>query len=152
MKDAIGIFNNWKCPTCMKMVKTPAIWKRELSSDFEVADGICKCGERLHFIRPIPSLPIVKAGVNELSPELELSGKEGVIRLEEINKEFQTKIKETQFPGLREKGRPIIIDFLNQQRLLTWLEKRAGEKGLFLSEVIIGLVEKSVLKILKEEK
>jgi len=56
------------------------------------------------------------------------------------------------FPKLTEEARPIVVDFLNESKMLKWFEKYADEKGLFLSEVITGFAAKGLLKYMREEK
>jgi tRNA G26 N,N-dimethylase Trm1 len=138
MKQAIGTFNGWRCPTCKRLVAKPLI-----VSPVSTVHGKCKfCGEELVFKEDRWSPPVhdfaktdkmVKEHIKTLHPE------EGV--------DIPVKI----LKRLDDIGRVVMISFLNRPTLLKTLEKYGKEKELFLSEVVVGFAAKG-FKVYLEEK
>jgi len=161
MKEAIGMFNNWSCPTCKRFIAQPKYGDT----------GKCKsCGEELFFsVKQLKekekvgtSIPdgryhLVKAeeipeGPCEAGQNLGLSLGEILIKYL-LKSEEQQKLEEIKKLGMKAMeldSRYTLVNFTNKPYLFKWLQK-FDSKNRTLSETIISFTAKGVRKYLEEK-
>jgi hypothetical protein len=143
MKDAIGQFNSWQCPTCRKFIPKPK----------EGDTSKCKnCGEELYF--SVMELPELETAKKELEEVLADDPYQRIFNLKEPIEAGQTiGLNLEEVLRLYGSGENFaFVTFTNRSGLFKWISKFAEKNGISFSEAVVVFASAGVKAYFEKKK